>query len=136
MHNSLIQAFPQAEGIINTVVRDYSSLILGCSSSSDPCFFEILEEETVKKIQNKERLERLSENAECFSQDSETPICLASAAGHNVGEIVRRNFFFTEAENFFGHVTSVQDLLPPEMRESHSKAMLKFAEKDGLISSH
>lgn len=49
---------------------------------------------------------------------------------------MRRNFFFEEAESLFGPVSSVQDLVPPAMRETHAKAMVKLAEGDGLVSPH
>jgi hypothetical protein len=71
---------------------------------------------------------------EAFSGHSETPLFFISAEKHIFGQILGGNRAFQEArDNWLGNVANVDEMVMPEMRESHHLAMKKMIEGDSII---
>jgi hypothetical protein len=63
----------------------------------------------------------LHEDTRLFSADSRTPICLVSAEGSSMGQIVKSNIEFDRAvAPERGRIPTIESLLVPEMQQWHS----------------
>lgn len=105
--------FENSAEILQDITNDYFEAVLNIPSKSP---FHVIEvpkfKSTIKK--KEEKVEKLSENMQAFSLNSETPICFVSVEEHSFGQLTGSNYFFNEITKMgLAKVTHMDDFMIP-----------------------
>lgn len=128
--------FENSAEILQDITNDYFEAVLNIPSKSP---FHVIEvpkfKSTIKK--KEEKVEKLSENMQAFSLNSETPICFVSVEEHSFGQLTGSNYFFNEITKMgLAKVTHMDDFMIPQMRAAHKQHMKTLIEGDGFSTNH
>lgn len=101
------------------LTKDYFEGVLNISAKSP---FHVIETPKFESIVGKgdEKVEKISENMQAFSFNSETPMCFVAVDEERFGQIVGSNSHFNRTMSLeFGRIARIDEFMVPEMRKSH-----------------